>query len=201
MEQALGREKVCEGSQTGFRLPQMVQHANGIDVVEGRFIAQIQKAPLFLPQRSNGLTGFGTFQALSRHSQGPIADVNANNISTGVEVTQIIGADPGATTRVKNAWLLLSRWDHAIHRGQHTAMTPTPVVSRRGAVLERISRKGEAVIKRTHHWGGGITGSGFVHQLFLHAAEHFMAIPSPISTAEKPANICSWEGEPTSNEP
>ena len=106
-------------------------------------------------------------------------------------MAQIIRADAGATTRVKDAWLLLPRWDHAMHGGQHAAVAPTPVVSRRGAILKRIPREGEAVIKRTHHWSGGITGLDFFHQPFSNAAEHFMAMPRPISTAEGPANICS----------
>jgi hypothetical protein len=49
MEQSLGSEKACEGREPGLRLPQMVKHTHGIDVIEGSFISQIQQAPLLLP--------------------------------------------------------------------------------------------------------------------------------------------------------
>ena len=39
-------------------------------------------------------------------------------------MAQIIRANAGATTRVKYAWLLLPRWDHAMHGSQHAAVAP-----------------------------------------------------------------------------
>ena len=73
---------------------------------------------------------------------------------------EVIGADSSATTGIKDAqgWALWRQ--HASARAVGIGMAPAPVVSRRWAVLDRISWVGETVVEGTHDGSGGIRGVG-----------------------------------------
>ena len=80
---------------------------------------------------------------------------------------QIIAANPRAAARIKDSQGLSSGApgrQRARAEGERRINTPSPVVSRRRSVLERVTRIGKTVVEGAHHGSGGI-GGDLGHQL------------------------------------
>ena len=76
MEQTIGGQAPSQRAQTRLRLIQMVQHPDGVDVVERSFALQVQQAALLLAQLAHLGRCTGTLQSLPGHRQCPLADVD-----------------------------------------------------------------------------------------------------------------------------
>ena len=163
MDQTIGGETPSQGAQPCFRLIQMVQHANRVDVVERAFVVQVQQAALFLTQRAHLGGSSGALQTLASHRQGPFADVDPEDVGTWVEMAEVVGAHPGAATGIQDAGPLRARRHHPMDGSEDAQVAPTPVVSRWWTVLQRITREGKTVVEGAHHRSGGIPEPGVSH--------------------------------------
>ena len=183
VQHSTGLQQGGQGLQACLGLPEVVEHPNGIDVVEGGFPAQVEQAALLKAQRAGLASGPRAAGALAGHLKGSSADIHGEDLGTWIEVGQVIGADPRAAARIQDppgpGAFRRPGEEGAGHKGAGTIDTPAPVVSRRCAVLKGIAGVGEAVVKGTHHRGGGIgvSGHGISNGQGACFGEHFMGSP------------------------
>ena len=192
MEQPLRGQRSGKRLQPGLGLIEVMQNADGIDVVERGFITEIEQAAALLPQRRHRLDGPRSEETLPSHLQSPLADIHRQHLRAGIEMAEVIGAHTGAAAGIQDPRLITARRTAAMDRRQNAAMAPAPVVSGWRSVLKRIPGKGKAVIERTHYRCRSVTGTDIGHGNRDRAnRELFMGAAAIRPGQARPANICS----------